>query len=88
MDDKIKPQAVALRYDVETDVAPVVVAKGQGLIAENIIKTAEASGVPVKEDSELINYLMSLDLYAEIPPDLYPIIAEILAFIYRMDGEM
>lgn len=85
--DKLKQQAVALRYDLETDVAPVVVAKGQGYIADSIVKLAEASGIPVKEDAKLMEYLMSLDLYEEIPPELYPIIAEILAFIYRMDQE-
>ncbi len=88
MDDKLKQKAVALRYDAEIDRAPVVVAKGKGYIADSIIKTAQDSGIPLKEDSELINYLMSLDLYEEIPPDLYPIIAEILAFIYRMDHEL
>lgn len=84
LDDKIK-QAVALKYEPETDAAPIVVAKGSGYIAENIIKTAQESGVPLKEDDDLINYLMSLELYEEIPPELYPIIAEILAFIYRID---
>lgn len=88
MDEKLNQKAVALKYDPEVDQAPVVVAKGKGYIAETIINTAKESGVPIKEDNELINYLMSLDLYEEIPPELYSIIAEILAFIYRVDKKL
>ncbi|HZK43799.1 MAG TPA: EscU/YscU/HrcU family type III secretion system export apparatus switch protein [Syntrophomonadaceae bacterium] len=88
MDDLINQKAIALRYDLETDQAPVVVAKGCGLIAENIVKIAQENDVPLKEDKELTDYLMSLKLYEEIPPDLYPVIAEVLAFIYRMDKEL
>ncbi|NLB88394.1 MAG: flagellar biosynthesis protein FlhB [Syntrophomonadaceae bacterium] len=88
MEEKLKQKAVALKYDAEVDQAPIVVAKGKGYIAENIINTAQESGVPIKEDNELIDYLMSLDLYEEIPPELYPIIAEILAFIYRVDKKL
>lgn len=78
-------KAVALRYDPEKDQAPVVVAQGCGYIAERIKEVARDSGVPLKEDGKLVEYLMSLDLYEEIPPQLYAVIAEILAFIYAMD---
>lgn len=78
-------KAVALRYEPEKNEAPVVIARGRGLIAERIKEVARESGVPLKEDRELIEYLMSLDLYEEIPPQLYAVIAEILAFIYSMD---
>lgn len=78
-------KAVALRYDPEKDQAPVVVAQGRGYIAERIKEVARDSGVPLKEDQELVEYLMALDLYEEIPPQLYAVIAEILAFIYSMD---
>lgn len=78
-------KAVALRYDPEKDQAPVVVAQGRGYIAERIKEIARDSGVPLKEDQELVEYLMTLDLYEEIPPQLYAVIAEILAFIYSMD---
>jgi flagellar biosynthesis protein len=83
--EKDMEKAVALRYDMEKDEVPVVVAKGQGFIAEKIKKVARESGVPIKEDRELADYLMALDLYEEIPPELYAVVAEILAFIYRMD---
>ena len=80
-------KAVALRYQPDHDDVPVVVAKGRGLLAERIREVAEESGVPVKEDKELADYLMALDLYEEIPPELYAVVAEILAYIYRMDQE-
>ncbi len=85
MKEKDMKKAVALRYDMEKDEVPVVVAKGQGFIAEKIKKVAMESGVPIKEDRELADYLMALDLYEEKPPELYAVVAEILAFIYRMD---
>lgn len=85
MEKKKLEKAVALRYDREVDEVPVVVAKGRGLIAERIKEVARESGVPLKEDRELTDYLMALDLYEEIPPELYAVIAEVLAFIYQMD---
>lgn len=89
MDNRTAPdkteKAVALRYDPETDQAPVVVAQGRGYIAQRIREVAHENGIPLKEDSELVEYLMALDLYEEIPPELYAVIAEILAFIYSMD---
>lgn len=78
-------KAVALRYDPEKNRAPAVVAQGRGYIAERIKEVARDSGVPLKEDRQLVEYLMALDLYEEIPPQLYAVIAEILAFIYSMD---
>lgn len=83
MSEIINKKAVAIKYDQGKMSAPIVVAKGKGYIAENIVKTAQDYGVPLKEDKDLINYLMGLELYEEVPPELYPVIAEILAFIYR-----
>ncbi|MBO8158638.1 EscU/YscU/HrcU family type III secretion system export apparatus switch protein [Thermosyntropha sp.] len=85
MEDIKRKKAVALRYDEEKDAAPRVVAKGRGIIADKIKAVAEEYGVAVHRDEGLADYLMALDLYEEIPPELYPVIAEILAFIYRMD---
>ena len=82
-----REKAVALRYDPLTDKAPVVAAKGQGELAQRIKELAEKYGIPVEENQYLANYLMALDLYEEIPPVLYPVIAEILAFIYRMNNK-
>ena len=85
MGENTNKNAVALRYDPVKDDVPLVVAKGRGYLAERIQQVAQESGVPVKEDKQLAEYLMSLDLYDEIPPELYAVVAEILAFIYSMD---
>lgn len=85
--DKEKPlaKAAALSYDLETDQAPVLVAKGQGYIAEKIKQLAAEHNIPLQEDKVLLDYLMAMNLYEEIPPELYQVVAEILAFIYRMN---
>jgi len=83
--DSPLPKAVALRYDPQKDEAPVVVAKGQGIIAEKIEQIAREAGIALHKDENLLEYLMALDLYQGIPPELYPVVAEILAYIYRMD---
>jgi len=80
-----KKKAVALRYDKTRDDAPKVVAKGAGELAAKIIALAEEYGVPVQEDSDLVEILARLDLNAEIPPDTYLVVAEILAFVYRVN---
>lgn len=85
MEENINKNAVALRYDPGKDEVPLVVAKGKGYLAERIQQVAQENGVTIKEDKELAQYLMSLDLYDEIPPALYVVVAEILAFIYSMD---
>jgi len=80
------PKAVALKYDGKKDKAPRVVAKGRGVIAEKIIDIAKAHHVPLYEDKNLIQILEALDLETEIPPELYRAVAEVLAFIYRLNG--
>lgn len=81
-------RAVALRYDRGKARAPRVVAKGQGHVAENIIGVAQKHGVPLHEDSNLAATLNALDLEAEIPPELYRAVAEVLVFIYRLAGKL
>ncbi len=85
MEENRLDKAVALRYDQDQDAAPAVVAKGRGLIAERIKTLAAENDIPLQQDQVLADYLMALDLYEEIPPQLYQIIAEILAFVYGMD---
>ena len=87
MKKNMREKAVALRYDPIIDNAPVIAAKGQGDIAQSIKELAKEYGIPIEENPYLANYLMALDLYSEIPPILYPVIAEILAFIYRMNSK-
>jgi flagellar biosynthesis protein len=78
-------KAVALKYKSGQDNAPKVAAKGTGLIAEKIIAVARKQGIPVKDDPNLIEVLSRLDLDQEIPPELYVVVAELLAFVYSLN---
>jgi flagellar biosynthesis protein len=77
-------QAIALAY-ASGDFAPKVVAKGRGLIAEQIIARAKQSNVFVHESKDLVALLMQVDLDDHIPPALYQAIAEILSWLYRLE---
>lgn len=79
-------QAVALAYETG-DLAPRIVAKGRGLIAEQIIARAKDNDVFVHESKELVNLLMQVDLDDHIPPALYTAIAEILAWLYQIENK-
>ena len=76
--------AVALGYDDEKP-APQVLSKGWGFKAEDILRLAEAHGVPVRRDADLAQTLSALEVGALIPPELYAAVAEVLAFLYRMN---
>jgi flagellar biosynthesis protein len=80
MDEK---KAVALKYERYKDSAPKVVAKGKGVIAEKIIEIAKQHGVYLKEDPTLVEVLSGLELYEEIPEELYKVVAEIFVLIYQ-----
>ena len=80
--------AVALSYDQSRDEAPKVAASGRGEVAERILQTAREAGVPLQEDPDLLEILARVPPGEEIPPELYQAVAEILAFIYRMNAEM
>jgi flagellar biosynthesis protein len=82
--DHIK-KAVALRYSSDQQQAPMVIAKGKGQVAENIMKKAKEFGIPLQEDASLVEVLSKLELNQEIPAELYQLVAEILSFIYRSD---
>jgi flagellar biosynthesis protein len=77
-------QAIALAYGAG-DYAPKVVAKGRGLIAEQIIARAKEHNVFVHESKDLVALLMQVDLDDHIPPALYQAIAEVLAWLYRLE---
>jgi flagellar biosynthesis protein len=76
--------AVALAYR-PGDSAPKVVAKGRGLLAEEIVRRAREAGVFVHESPELVAMLARVDLDERIPPQLYIAVAELLAWIYRLE---
>ena len=79
--------AVALRYEPDKRPTPYVTALGQGLMAERLIEEAKRHGVPIRENPDLVQILMELDLGQEIPPSLYQAVAETLIFVYRLNEE-
>ncbi len=81
-----RSKAVALKYDPRQDQVPWVFAKGRGRAAQKIIKAAIEAGVPVKDDPDLVEVLMGLDLDEEIPPRLYLVVAVLLAYVYAVNG--
>lgn len=86
MDDSKK--AVAIKYNKNKDNAPKLVAKGRNYIAERIIEIAKENNVPIYPDRNLVQVLDALDLDFEIPPELYRAVAEVLVFIYELNGEL
>ena len=81
-----RPSAVALSYRDEGR-APVVVAKGYGVTAESIMRTAREHGLYVHASPELIRLLMQVQLDRQIPPPLYAAVAEMLAWLWGIDQE-
>ncbi|MHB1125682.1 MAG: EscU/YscU/HrcU family type III secretion system export apparatus switch protein [Bacillota bacterium] len=84
MTDKRK-EAAALRYDAHRDTAPVILAAGKGEIAERILALAAEKGIPIHQDGELARLLVNLPVGEEIPPELYMLVARILAYVLRLD---
>lgn len=79
-DDK----AVALSYDQSNSV-PRVVAKGEGLVARNIVEKGIEEDIVIYEDKDLVDSLIGLDLDEEIPEELYEAVAEIIFYVYKLD---
>lgn len=79
-----RKSAIALAYQTG-DTAPKVVAKGRGLIAQAIIERARQHGVYVHESEDLVAMLMQVELDENIPPQLYLAVAELLAWLYRLE---
>ncbi len=82
------PKAVALTYRQEKDAAPRVVARGRGEVAAKIVELARANNVPLYEDQNLVQVLEALEIETEIPPELYRAVAEVLAFIYKLNNKI
>lgn len=79
-----RQKAIALKYDQEAGRAPLIVAKGMGEIAEQIIQLAEENDIHIHESPELVEVLIRLELGDEIPESLYRAIAEVIAFAYSL----
>ena len=77
--------AVAIKYDAEVSKAPVVVAKGEDYLAQKIKEVARENKVEIVENKPLARMLYhNVDIGAEIPPELYQAVAEVLAMVYHM----
>ena len=80
-------KAIALKYDIEKDSAPSVIAKGKGETASNIIKLANEHDIPIKKDEDLVELLSQIDIDKEIPGSMYKAVAEIFSFIYDLSNK-
>jgi flagellar biosynthesis protein len=76
-------KAAALQYTDGSQAAPKLVAKGVGPIAEKIIELAKEHGIPFHEDADLVEILEKIEIDTEIPLEVYAIVAEIFAYLYR-----
>lgn len=90
MAEKEKPTpgrrtAIAVRYDVELDKAPLILASGRGAVADEILRIADENKIPLYENRDLANMLAKLEIDTEIPQQLYVLVAEVLFFVYRLD---
>ncbi|MGY8906981.1 EscU/YscU/HrcU family type III secretion system export apparatus switch protein [Candidatus Njordibacter sp. Uisw_056] len=77
-------QAIAIEYG--SNPVPLVIAKGEGDLAQKVIDAAIAAGVPIKKDEELVALLGLLDINEKIPQSLYTLVAEVLVYTYRLKG--
>jgi flagellar biosynthesis protein len=84
----MRKTAVALSYQQEKHDAPKLTAKGEGNIAEKMIDLAKENDIPIQEDPSLVGLLSQLNMNEMIPPDLYGAVAEIFAFLYRIDQKV
>lgn len=80
-----KELAAALRYKQNENNAPVVVASGQGELAQRIKEIAQEHKIPVYRDEALAKNLMKLGVQVEIPPELYAAVAQVLVYVYQLD---
>ena len=78
-----KNKAVALKYNLEEDLAPIVIASGYGEIAQRIIDVAEQQGIPVFRDDSAVSLLCMLEVGRSIPPELYEVVAAIYCQLLR-----
>ncbi|MEQ8191607.1 MAG: EscU/YscU/HrcU family type III secretion system export apparatus switch protein [Candidatus Eremiobacterota bacterium] len=85
--NKKKLKAVAVKYDPDAEGAPRVISKGEGSFAEKIISIARKEGIRIHQDKEMVDFLSKVDINEEIPPELYEMVSNLLAFVYKLDGD-
>ncbi len=86
MSEEIKKdkKAVAIKYDKGQNAAPHVAAKGRGALAERILAIAQEHNVPIHSDADLVEILDKVEIEQEIPLEVYTVVAEIFAYIYKV----
>ena len=84
---KGRKAAVELGYDPSSDQAPHIIAAGQGEMAEALVRAAQKYKIPVHADHPLAEALVRLDVGEAVPPELYAAVAEVLAFLWRLEQE-
>lgn len=81
--------AVAIKYDPDVSPAPIVIAKGEDYLAQKIKETAREHSIEIVENKPLARMLYAnVEIGAEIPPELYQAVAEVLAFVYHVKGKI
>jgi flagellar biosynthesis protein len=84
-DNPVSNKAVSLQYKKGKNAAPKVTAKGQGWMADRIIKMAQENNIPIREDKDLLHLLSEIDVGQEVPESLYKVVAELLAWVYQLN---
>ena len=79
-------KAAALKYDKASDAAPKLAAKGRGVVAQKIIEAAREHGIPIHEDADLVEVLEKVEIDTEIPLEVYAVVAEVFAYLYKVNG--
>ncbi|WP_026883862.1 EscU/YscU/HrcU family type III secretion system export apparatus switch protein [Clostridium akagii] len=82
-----RKKAAALRYEQNYE-APIVTAAGIGIIADKIIEKADENNVPIVYNKELSELLQNVDIGDSIPPEIYGIVAEVIAYVLKVDGNL
>lgn len=85
--EKVRKEAIALGYSAYNTDAPKVLAKGKGIVADNILEQAEKNKIPIQEDPSLVELLGKLNINETIPEQLYQAVAEVFAFVYKTNQE-
>ncbi len=88
LEPKQSEKAVALKYNPQSDMAPIIVASGYGYVAEKIIDIADQSGIPVYRDDTTANMLAMLEIGSNVPPELFEVVAAIYVDLLRLSSDI
>jgi len=86
IDEEEVSEAAALKYDPDEGPVPKIVAQAKGELAKRIVEIALENDIPIYKDEKLVEKLLELDYYSEIPPELYKAVAEVIVYVYQLGG--